>query len=178
MMFKGKEASRKMLETRKWSVGASGRSGVYLRTHLPCQLAAQTVLAIEELSALRESFAHHGTVLDIVENFACLYQHEVQSAHCHHEQVTIHPVYTYYKCPNCEACLTESVICVSGASRHDHHALLTFGTSPAGQTSAGQSRCAVMRWLWSTVQEQGALSSVTLCSDEMAVEHSTRARGP
>ena len=33
-------------------------------------------------------------------------------------------------------------------------------------------------WLWSTVQEQGALSSVTLCSDEMAVEHSTRARGP
>ena len=39
-----------------------------------------------------------------------------------------------------------------------------------------QSRYAVVGWLWSTVQEQGALSSVTLCSGRMAVEHSTRAQ--
>ena len=110
----------------------------------------------------------------------------------------------YYKCPNCEACLTESVICVSGASRHDRHAVLTFvkrtidhlqqvrnlQVSHVVQWSDGcgaqykskgplvQSRCAVVGWLWSTVQEQVALTSVTLCSGRMAVEHSTRARAP
>lgn len=30
-------------------------------------------------------------VMNFAENFTCLYQHEVQAAHWHHEQVTIHP---------------------------------------------------------------------------------------
>ena len=64
--------------------------------------------------------------LDVVDNFACLYQHEVQSARWYHERVNIHPVYTYYKCPNCEECLTQSIVSVSDDNRHDHHAVLTF----------------------------------------------------
>ena len=65
-------------------------------------------------------------VLDFAENFACLHQNEVQAAHWHHDQLTIHPVCTYYKCSNCSQMVTESVVCISDDLKHDHHAVQVF----------------------------------------------------
>ena len=36
-------------------------------------------------------------VLDFAENFSCSYQDEVQAAHWHHQQVTLHPIVVYYR---------------------------------------------------------------------------------
>ena len=43
----------------------------------------------------------HSTVgmgLHFAQNFTCVSQDEVQAAHWHHTQVTVHPIVTYYKC--------------------------------------------------------------------------------
>ena len=36
-------------------------------------------------------------VMDFAENFTCQYQDEVEAAHWHHEQVTVHPTVSYYR---------------------------------------------------------------------------------
>ena len=36
-------------------------------------------------------------VMDFAENYTCQYQGEVQAAHWHHEQATVHPTVTYYR---------------------------------------------------------------------------------
>ena len=118
-----------MLETRKGSV-ADLLEELLVEVEFISGHLYQANWQHEQFSRLKNSrpFANHLRimVLDFAENFSCLYQHEVKSAHWHHEQVTLHPVYTYYKCPNCEDCLTESIICVSDDNRHDYHAVLTF----------------------------------------------------
>lgn len=65
-------------------------------------------------------------VLDFAENFTCNYQQEVQAAHWHHEQVTVHPIVAYYRCPVCPKTVTESLIFVSSDRRHDYHAVHHF----------------------------------------------------
>ena len=64
-------------------------------------------------------------VLDFAENYTCLQQHEVQSAHWHHDQVTIHPVSTYYAC-TCGDMIYESIIFLSDDRTHDFHAVHSF----------------------------------------------------
>ena len=43
-----------------------------------------------------------GMILDFAENFTCTFQNEVHAAHWHHEQVTLHPIVSYYQCPQDE----------------------------------------------------------------------------
>ena len=62
-------------------------------------------------------------VLDFAENFTCVFQNEVQSAHWHHQQVTIHPTVVYYKCTKCSKVMTESVVAISDDLTHDYHAM-------------------------------------------------------
>ena len=62
-------------------------------------------------------------VLDFAENYSCTYQNEVQSAHWFYEQVTLHPVTTYYKCAYCQEATNESLVFISPDHRHDHHAV-------------------------------------------------------
>ena len=38
-------------------------------------------------------------LMEFAQNYSCTYQHEAQGAHWGHNQVTIHLVVTYYKCP-------------------------------------------------------------------------------
>ena len=99
IMSGGKEVSRKVLETR--------RGGI---TDLIQELLQEITFLSEHLFRAkwqhqqfeslrnRRPFPCHllMMVMDFAENFTCLYQHEVQSAHWHHEQVTIHPIAAYY----------------------------------------------------------------------------------
>ncbi|XP_041371083.1 uncharacterized protein LOC121384664 [Gigantopelta aegis] len=67
-----------------------------------------------------------GMVLDFAENFACLYQDEIQAAHWHHKQVTVHPIVTYYACRECKETTTESLVFISEDRVHDYHAVFRF----------------------------------------------------
>ena len=65
-------------------------------------------------------------IMDFAENFTCSFQDEVQAAHWHHEQVTVHPTVTYYACQLCPETVTESLVFVSDDRIHDFHAVFRF----------------------------------------------------
>lgn len=67
-----------------------------------------------------------GMVLDFAENFTCVNQDEVQAAHWHHTQVTVHPIVTYYRCDLCEKTVTESLVFISNDRHHDFDAVHKF----------------------------------------------------
>ncbi|CAC5406241.1 unnamed protein product [Mytilus coruscus] len=61
--------------------------------------------------------------LDFAENYICRHQDEAQSAHWTYEQVTIHPLVTYYQCQeeNCHQTVRESLVFISQDHKHDYH---------------------------------------------------------
>ncbi|CAC5406234.1 unnamed protein product [Mytilus coruscus] len=61
--------------------------------------------------------------LDFAENYICRHQDEAQSAHWTYEQVTIHPLVTYYQCQeeNCHQTVRESLVFLSQDHKHDYH---------------------------------------------------------
>lgn len=66
-------------------------------------------------------------IMDSAENYTCLLQNVVQSAHWAKVQVTIHPVVCFYSC----SCgdpepVRDSVIIVSNDAKHDSHAVAVF----------------------------------------------------
>ncbi|XP_014676865.1 PREDICTED: uncharacterized protein LOC106816757 [Priapulus caudatus] len=65
-------------------------------------------------------------VLDFGQNYACTNQDEAQSAHWHHEQATIHPIVTYYKCPIHNETVKEELVFLSSDKIHDAHAVKAF----------------------------------------------------
>lgn len=66
-------------------------------------------------------------VLDFAENYTCNLQDEVQACHWYHEQATVHPIVTCYRCPKCaSATTTESIVFITDEKKHDHHAVLCF----------------------------------------------------
>ena len=64
-------------------------------------------------------------VLDFSQNYLCVYQDEAQGAHWYHNQVTVHPVVSYYKCP-CGDTIREESIILSDDLQHDAHAVNVF----------------------------------------------------
>jgi len=64
--------------------------------------------------------------LDFAENYSCVCQMEIQSAHWYHQQVTVHPVVTYYNCEQCPEAVQEDVIFISDDLKHDAHAVHQF----------------------------------------------------
>ena len=127
----GKEVSRKILATESGSVA-----------ELISQLPDKVKFLSEHL--FHASWQHKqfqklqtalpfptdtvAVVMDFAENYACQFQEEVQSAHWHHQLVTIHPISCYYRCSHCEDKVYESVIFVTDDQQHDHHAVHTFFT--------------------------------------------------
>ena len=53
----------------------------------------------------------------------CQYQDEVQWAHWNHNQVTIHPISTYYTCSSCDGLVNEGFVFISNDLTHDYHAV-------------------------------------------------------
>jgi len=66
--------------------------------------------------------------MDFGENYSCHHQDEAQGAHWHHEQVTLHPVVAYYRCPSegCDKTVHESLVFISDDHKHDYHAVQHF----------------------------------------------------
>ena len=62
-------------------------------------------------------------VMYFAEKYACQYQEEVQSAHWHHVQVTIHPISTYYVCSNCDGLVNDGHVLISNDLTHNYHAV-------------------------------------------------------
>ena len=70
------------------------------------------------------------TVMDFAENYQCLLQQEVQSAHWYQMQVTLHPIIAYYKC-NSTTCtdtstVREAIDVITSDKVHDTHAVAHF----------------------------------------------------
>ena len=68
-------------------------------------------------------------VMDFAENYTCQYHDEGQSAHWNHNQVTIHPISTYYACSSCDGLVNESLLLISNDLTHDYHAVKNFMTA-------------------------------------------------
>jgi len=51
---------------------------------------------------------------------------EIPSAHCYHQQVTIHPIVAYYNCLQCQETVQESVLFISDDLTHDALAVHKF----------------------------------------------------
>ncbi|CAC5385885.1 unnamed protein product [Mytilus coruscus] len=66
--------------------------------------------------------------LDFAENYACVSQMEIQTAHWYHQQVTIHPIVAYYKvnCHQCQETVQETMLFISDDLTHDAHAVHKF----------------------------------------------------
>lgn len=97
------------------------------------KLAAHLFVAAwqqNQFSQLLKSVPSHWVILnmDFSENYSCVNQNEVQSAHWGHNNITIHPAVSYYRCPNenCNDTIQESLIFVSDDLVHDAHAVATF----------------------------------------------------
>ena len=65
-------------------------------------------------------------VCDFAENFTCFFQDKVQSVHWTRNQVTIHPLVTYYRCKDDGLITKESFMAISDDLKHDCHAVYTF----------------------------------------------------
>lgn len=66
------------------------------------------------------------SVMDFAENYRCILQDEIQSAHWSYVQVTLHPVVNYYPCGDCNKTITDVVAIVSDDNTHDTHAVALF----------------------------------------------------
>lgn len=66
--------------------------------------------------------------MDFAENYTCIAQREVQSAHWSHNMVTIHPTVAYYRCleEECTKVVMEHLIFISYDKTHDAAAVHTF----------------------------------------------------
>ncbi|PJE77756.1 hypothetical protein CI610_03318 [invertebrate metagenome] len=84
----------------------------------------------DQFSKLRKKISEGYVLLnmDFSENFACISQNEIQSAHWWHEQVTIHPIVALYRClkAGCDKTVVESLIFISENKQHDAHAVMKF----------------------------------------------------
>ncbi|ESO85587.1 hypothetical protein LOTGIDRAFT_155075 [Lottia gigantea] len=65
-------------------------------------------------------------VMDFAENYLCVMQNEVQSAHWYQMQVTLHPMLCFYRCDTCEKTVREAINIISDDMQHDAHAVRCF----------------------------------------------------
>ena len=77
----------------------------------------------KQFSILKENLPYGWLlqVLDFAENYTCVQQDEIQSAHWYHEMVTIHPIVSYFQCPLCQKVIKEATIYISNDKNHDSH---------------------------------------------------------
>ena len=72
-------------------------------------------------------------VIGFGQNYACFYQGETQAAHWFHNQVTVHPIVAYYKCPEAEETVKKELIFLSPYNTHDSSAVASFVHQVIGQ---------------------------------------------
>ncbi|XP_060789811.1 uncharacterized protein LOC132894247 isoform X2 [Neoarius graeffei] len=84
----------------------------------------------DQFNQIREKLPDNWSlfVLDFAENYRCLSQDEIQSAHWSTQQVTVHPIVCYYKCPTEGHIHTvqEALVFLSDDLSHDANAVHHF----------------------------------------------------
>ena len=65
-------------------------------------------------------------VHDFVQNYLCQHQHEVQGLHWRHQQVTLMPTVTHFKCSKCHQLATHEIVHISDDMKHDAHLVKVF----------------------------------------------------
>lgn len=128
-MYKGKEVSQIMPVSHTDSV-----TEVIVKLSGELQNFAQHLFVAawqqNQFTWLQKNVPKSWVVLnmDFAENYTCVAQEEVQSAHWSHNQVTIQPTVAYYRCPvgSCESIVTEHLIFVSEDNTHDEAAVHKF----------------------------------------------------
>ncbi len=78
------------------------------------------------------SFQEALMVMDFAQNYEIRHADEPQSSHWHHKQVTLHPVVTYFGCPDCEKPRKMDLIMMSDDQEHDAHAVKAFEDTAVG----------------------------------------------
>ena len=77
----------------------------------------------DQFKYIRENLPNNWTtfVLDFAENYSCMSQDEIQSAHWAIQQVTVHPLVCYYKCqhPTHSHVVQEALVFLSDDLNHD-----------------------------------------------------------
>ncbi|KAK3800006.1 hypothetical protein RRG08_035605 [Elysia crispata] len=77
-------------------------------------------------------------VADFAENHTCRHQREVASAHWSYNQVTVHPVVVYQRCPQCNAKITAYHVFVSDDLIHDSNFVFHVLHNVMSETSASK----------------------------------------
>ena len=84
----------------------------------------------DQFKYIRENLPNNWTtfVLDFAENYSCMSQDEIQSAHWAIQQVTLHPLVCYYKCqhPTHSHVVQEALVFLSDDLNHDASAVHHF----------------------------------------------------
>ena len=121
-MYKGKEISQIMPVSYKHSI-----TNVVVELSQELEKLAEHLFVASwqqnQFLAIQQDVPESWVVLnmDFAENYSCVAQQEVQSAHWAHNQVTVHPTVAYYRCQNdeCEKTVTENILFVSDDKVHD-----------------------------------------------------------
>ncbi|KAK7119480.1 hypothetical protein R3I94_021351 [Phoxinus phoxinus] len=86
----------------------------------------------EQFSLIREKLPNTWSlfIMDFAENYLCISQDEIQPAHWSTQQITVHPIICYYKCPTegHEYTIQEALVFVSDDLNHDTNAVHHFET--------------------------------------------------
>ncbi|XP_070549241.1 uncharacterized protein [Ptychodera flava] len=121
--------------TRKANVRKNGTLGSFVRelTEDTQKLAKHLFVASwqqQAYSQLTKSIPDNTTVvvLDFAQNYTCINQDEIQSAHWTNNQVTVHPIVSFYNCPDCTNThpVQEAMVFLSDDLTHDCHAVAMF----------------------------------------------------
>ena len=68
--------------------------------------------------------------LDYSENYSTFYQQEISSEHWKKNLITVHPIVTYYNCPECDddtvTPVMDVLVFLTDDNKHDHHAVQNF----------------------------------------------------
>ena len=145
----GKEVTRKVLERRGGTIDELLKELLeevaFLSEHL---FRANWQHKQFEALRARQPFPQKTVimVMDFAENYACQYQDKVQSAHWNHNQVTIHPISSYYACSSCDGVVNESLVFISNDLTHDYHAVQNFVSTTMQHHAAWYHECALAIW--------------------------------
>jgi hypothetical protein len=147
------QLQNKMVEWRKWEVRSYEHDGKIKKKKVLITKRGRVPELVEELinetvELAKHIFVAHWQhnmfvqirthlpddwalfVLDFAENYTCLAQDEIQSAHWATDQVTVHPLVVYYNCKHNDTShiAQEALVFISNDLQHDSHAVHHFET--------------------------------------------------
>ncbi|XP_045192503.2 uncharacterized protein LOC123548897 [Mercenaria mercenaria] len=125
----GKKKLRKMLRLKRESVYVFLRE-LYEEVETFSSHLHNAMWQYQQFNTLIHEIPMNWVVfcMDFSENYTCLYQDEAQSAHWSHDQATSFFIVAYYRCPEHNEIMHESLMFVSDDKHHDSHGVHHYVT--------------------------------------------------